>query len=347
MKVLKYDLRGKKGEIKLLPETLDDLWHLKYIIGEGDLVFALTQRRLDFSTDKARPEKMAKKTLRLGIRVSDVQFHKFSNWLRIRGIIEVGSDPGSYHTINLEAGTDISILKDEWGRDHLIRIDEAVKASNRPRVIIVTIEEGEAIIGILKQWGVEECFSILGEGGKEDGSRAAFFSEVASQLAHMSDTEAIVIAGPGFAKEDFQVFLKSSYPDMASKSILESTSSIGISGFQEVLRRGAIENVAKDMRLAEEARLIEDLMAEISKDGRATYGYSEVENAMNFGAIEALLVADETLRGYKDENRGVEDLLTGVEASRGKIVIFSTEFEPGKRLLSLGGIAAILRYKVE
>ncbi|MDY6959574.1 MAG: mRNA surveillance protein Pelota, partial [Halobacteriota archaeon] len=36
-----------------------------------------------------------------------------------------------------------------------------------------------------------------------------------------------------------------------------------------------------------------------------------------------------------------------VEASRGKIVIFSTEFEPGKRLLSLGGIAAILRYKVE
>jgi len=347
MKVLKYDLRGKKGEIKLLPETLDDLWHLKYIICEGDFVFALTQRRLDFATDKARPEKMAKKPVRLGIRVTEVQFHRFSNWLRVRGVIEVGSDIGSYHTINLEGGTNISILKDAWGRDHLLRIDEAVKASNRPRVLIVTIEEGEAIIGMLKQWGVEECFSILGEGGKEDGSRSAFFAEVASQLTHMSDTEAIVIAGPGFAKEDFQIFLKNSYPDMAKKSILESTSSIGISGFQEVLRRGAIEAVAKDMRLAEEARLIEDLMGEIAKDGRATYGYSEVENAMKCGAIETLLVADETLRGFKEEDRGVEDLLTGVEGSRGKIVVFSTEFEPGKRLISLGGIAAILRFKIE
>jgi len=34
----------------------------------------------------------------------------------------------------------------------------------------------------------------------------------------------------------------------------------------------------------------------------------------------------------------------GEEYKRGKVVIFSTEFEPGKRLNALGGIAALLRY---
>ncbi|MDY6965080.1 MAG: mRNA surveillance protein pelota [Halobacteriota archaeon] len=346
MKVLKRDLRGKKGEIKLLPGSLDDLWHLKYIIDEDDLVFALTYRRLDFATDKTRPEKMAKRPVRLGVRVSDVSFHKFSNWLRVHGVIESGPDLGSHHTINVEVGTELSIIKDSWRSDQLNRMDEAVKASNKPRVLIVTIEEGEADIGILKQWGIEECFSITGAGGKEDGSRSAFFGEVSVQLSHMPECEAIVIAGPGFAKEDFLKHLKDVYPDMAKKSILENTSSIGMSGFQEVLRRGAVEKVAKEMRLTEEAILIEELMEEIAKDGKATYGHAEVKNALDNGAIETLLIADETLRGLRNEEEGIEDLLTGVEKARGKVIVFSTEFEPGKRLTSLGGIAAILRFRV-
>jgi protein pelota len=35
-----------------------------------------------------------------------------------------------------------------------------------------------------------------------------------------------------------------------------------------------------------------------------------------------------------------------VEQAQGKVVVFSTEFEPGKKLDSLGGIAALLRFKV-
>ena len=35
----------KKGLVALLPETLDDLWHLSHIIAEGDEVFSKTTRR--------------------------------------------------------------------------------------------------------------------------------------------------------------------------------------------------------------------------------------------------------------------------------------------------------------
>jgi len=35
-----------------------------------------------------------------------------------------------------------------------------------------------------------------------------------------------------------------------------------------------------------------------------------------------------------------------VEHSQGSIVVFSTVFEPGQKLLALGGIAALLRFRI-
>jgi protein pelota len=35
-----------------------------------------------------------------------------------------------------------------------------------------------------------------------------------------------------------------------------------------------------------------------------------------------------------------------VEQAQGKVVVFSTAFEPGEKLHKLGGIAALLRFKV-
>src|SRR3990172_3771220 len=121
MKVLKKELRFSEGEISLVTESLDDLWHLKYILEPDDLVYAFTKRRIEGATDKLRPEKEAKRTVRLGINVEKVEFHKFSNRLRIHGTIVDGIDAGAYHTINVEEGTDISIIK-QWKSDQLERI---------------------------------------------------------------------------------------------------------------------------------------------------------------------------------------------------------------------------------
>lgn len=346
MKVLKRDLRGNKGELKLVCESLDDLWHLKYIIDKKDLVFALTYRAIDGATDKLRSSKLPKKPVYLGIIVEEVDFHKFSNRLRVHGIIEEGVDIGSHHTLNVETGTDLSIIKN-WTRDQLERIKEAVDASNQPQVIIVTIEDGEAIVGVLRQYGVEESFSIRATGGKDDLQRSNFFKDVSEQLNNVSESvQAIVIAGPGFIKEDFFKFFLGLYPKTAKKCILDSTSSIGVSGFQEVLRRGTIDKIANEMRISKEAKLIEELSEEIAKDGKAAYGYEEVKNALELGAIETMMILDETLRNFRYSDIDIDKFLINVEKARGKIIIFSSEFEPGKRLKALGGLAAILRFKV-
>lgn len=348
MRVTNRSLKGREGEISVTAETLDDLWHLKYIIEKGDLIFAVTKRKADSASDKIRPEKVEKIKVRLGIRVEEIEFHKFANRLRVHGMIEYGMDVGSFHTLNVEIGTNLSIIKEHWKNDQFQRIQDAEEASKRPKVVMVAIEEGDADIGFVHHYGIEIYSHIRQSSGKRETSlRNEFFKEVVEQLRNAVPEEAsIVIAGPGFTKEDFVKYFNEIEPAMASKALIEDTSMIGMSGFQEVLRRGAVDRIMQESRIARESALMEDLIREISIDGKSAYGLADVKNALNYGAVETLLVADETLREGREKGEDINKLLMKVEQAHGKVVVFSTEFEPGEKLHKLGGIAALLRFKV-
>lgn len=343
MRVLKKTLRDDEGEITLLPESLDDLWHLKHLIGPGNLVFAHTFRKVAAIADKARPEKMEKRPVRLGVSVESVEFHIYSNWLRVHGIIKSGIDIGSHHTLNIEVGTELSIIK-RWMPHQLQRIEEAVAESLRPKVVLALIEEGDATIGVLRQFGIQMASEIHMGSGKGSGEdiRGQFLQECADEIARTAGSDArVILAGPGFTKEDLKRVMDASYSELSSRIIMDDTSSIGRSGFQELLRRGAVGRVLEDSRLAQETKLIEDLFREIATEGKAAYGKEEVQNAINYGAVEHLLVLDELAR-----KRDTENLMRDAASARGKVVIFSSEFEPGDRLRSLGGVAALLRFKI-
>jgi protein pelota len=342
MKIIKKRLKAGEGEISLRAESQDDLWHLRHIIEPKDLVRAWTERKVEFATDKLRPEKFKREKVLLGVRAEEIEFHKFSARLRVRGKIEEGMDMGSYHTISVEPFGEISIIK-KWNSAQLDRINEAVRASAMPEVMIVTIEEGECIAGALRQWGIEQAFEISMPSGKKDGEskRTNFFHKILEHLRVHSKVDTIIVAGPGFTKEDFLKYAKEKDAALGKKIVLETVRSMGVSGFQEVLRRGAVDKIMKDLRVAREAKLIEVLMEEIAKGGKAAYGFESVEKAAQTGAVETLLVADEKLHSIDDA------LLKMVEKARGRVVVFSTEFEPGERLRKLGGVAALLKFKVD
>ncbi len=346
MRVTNRNLRGREGEISVTAETLDDLWHLKYIIETGDLVFALTKRKADAASDKLRPEKIEKKNFRLGLRIDGLEFHRFSNRLRVHGVIEHGMDIGQHHTFNVEEGTNLSIIK-TWKKDQLERIDEAEASSKRPKVVLVAVEEGDADIGLVRHYGIEMYSHISQSSGKGDVSlRDVFFHEIVDQLVNAaSASEAIVVSGPGFTKEDFMKYLQAKQPELASRALVEDTSSIGMSGFQEVLRRGAVDRITEESRIARESVLMEELLREIATSGKVAYGIDEVMVAQDYGSISTLLIADEFLREEREKGR-IDSFLQSVEHSQGRIVIFSTIFEPGHKLLALGGIAALLRFKI-
>ena len=102
------------------------------------------------------------------------------------------------------------------------------------------------------------------------------------------------------------------------------------------------------MRIAEEAEVMEEVLSRLGKDRMdVTYGFDEVKNASTIGAVDKLLIADVTLREAPDDKRTLlEELMRNVEEKRGKIIVLSEEHEAGAKLLSLGGVAALLRFPI-
>ncbi|MDD1716180.1 MAG: mRNA surveillance protein pelota [Methanolinea sp.] len=335
------ELQRSFGEARLFPESVDDLWHLEHLISPGDLVFATTLRTVESAQDKIRPEKPEKKPVRLGIRVERVELHKFANRLRLTGMIEQGMDTGAHHTLNIEPGYEISVIK-RWRPLELERIERAVKASVHEVVHILTIEEGEAELFRMRQYGPEGVVTLVTGSGKgaETDSKPAFFERIAGYLTELKGP--LVIAGPGFVKDDFARFLHSHLPDVSARSLVLETRRIGAGAVQEVIGLGVLERVHQDVQLGKEVRLLEELLLRISKDLPVAYGRGEVQKAIDFGAVEELMVSDSLIR-----DEAIVHLLDRAELQNAKIVILSSSFNPGAQLEALGGVAALLRYRIQ
>ena len=152
----------------------------------------------------------------------------------------------------------------------------------------------------------------------------------------------IVIAGPGFVKNDFYDYLKDSHKDLAKISIIEPTGSGGRNGISEVLKKGTVEKLTSENRVALEMGAIDNLLSEIGRNSsKIVYGAKETKNAINLGAVSQLLILDTKVAS---ENMG--ELMDMVENMRGEVMVVSSEHEGGKQLESLGGMAAILRYEI-
>ncbi len=341
MKAEVREMRNRFGEIRLFPETLDDIWHLSHLVGPGDLVFATTFRSVEAATDKLRPEKVEKRPVRLGIRVEKVEFHQHTNRLRIAGVIESGVDVTAHHTLNVEPGFEISVVK-RWRSFDCERVRRAVDASAYGVVHVVSVEEGEAQIYRLRQFGPEWVTTVAAGSSKgaETGTRSALFDKTLEALAAV--TGPLVVAGPGVVKDDFANYVKASASDLAGRMLVVETRRIGRGAVQEVIGQGILERLLGDLHLAREVRLMDEVLHRIATEGPVAYGIHEVRKAVGYGAAETVLISDTLLR---------DEAATGVvrEAERvnASVVVLSTEFEPGERLSALGGAAALLRYRLE
>ena len=103
----------------------------------------------------------------------------------------------------------------------------------------------------------------------------------------------------------------------------------------------SLEKLSGDLQLAREVTCLDELMRRIGKDEPVAYGIQAVRDATGCGAVQTLLVADTLLRDPE-----AADTIRKAEEMRSEVVVFSSRFEPGERLIGLGGIAALLRYAI-
>lgn len=340
MQILKTDLRH--GLIRVKTENPDDLWHLEKMLEKGDLVTSRTLRKTTIKRG-SEVDSGDRKPVTLTIRMEKSDYHKDIHVLRLSGPITEGPEDiqiASYHTLSVDTDTVLTIQKPKWKSYHLDRLKKA--RQKKPLLFICSLDREEAEFAGLTESGIEWTGSVQARktgqkvGKQERGQE--YYQEILSTLEKKTGYEAIVLAGPGFEKDNLLKFIQGKNPELARKILLEKTSSSGRRGIQEVIQTSA-NRLLKDTRVAKETVLVEGLLMEAGRDGPVVYGKKETEKALKMGAIERLLVSEEKIHDY-------ERLLDEAESLRTEIVIISTEHESGEKFLAIGGIGGFLRFKI-
>ena len=352
MKIINQDT--KEGIVEVVPQTLDDLWHLSHIVEVGDNASSKTTRRIQDNTgDKLRSDRGVKKTFYLGLDIENISFHLFTGKLRLTGVITRGPEDliplGSHHTLEVKLNTPLTIKKEKWPKWAIKRLNQAIDASKKLSALIIVLEDDTATIGLMRQFGIEYYGPIKGNvSGKRilDKNRqkniVQFYEKVIESIEKFDYIENIIIAGAGFVKNDFYDYIKDKHKDLAKIAIIESTGSGGRVGISEVLKKGTVEKLTSENRVALEMMAVDNLLSQIGKNSsKIAYGLKETTNAINLGAVSELLILDTKVAS---ENMG--DLMDMVENMKGEVLVISSEHEGGKQLESLGGMAAILRYEI-
>ena len=352
MKVESVDRKGLS--LRIVVENDDDLWHLSRLIEKGDRVTALTERREQSSDERLRPTREKKKKMLLTLRIEEVEFHDFSDRLRLLGIIEKGpQDIGSYHTFNVKKGSILTLFKENWTASHRKIVENAKKSGRQKPLLFVSMDMDEALVAVTRSYGIEEIAKIDSErSGKQFRGKEgeiSFFQKIVDVLNTLPEDATVIITGPGFIKEGFYRYLKEKHPAIFKRSTVLSSSQAGLTGINEVLKKGGVLPKSREVIVQFEMERVEDFLAEVGRDSSlVNYGLETVRGLARQGAVEELLVCDTLLREMKKEKgEEINDLMETVEELGGKVHIISGSHEGGKLLMAFGGVAAFLRYKVE
>jgi protein pelota len=348
MKILSKDLRH--GLVKVQVDSLDDLWYLSHVIDVNDHVSGKTLRKIKIGEEPNI--KVVRKPVFLKIKVEKVDFVPETSSLRVLGTVTEGPEDvskGSHHSFGFELNDSFTIFKSQWLRFQLDKLEEAAKPKSN--VLILVLDRDSASFALLKGSGYSLLSSLSGDVAKKDVEQQVkgnFFDAVAKSLGQYVDRYSpgsIVVGSPGFWKQEFS---KSLSDELKEKIVFATCSSVGESGINELLKRDEVKSALKQDRITKEISAIESLLAEIHKEGNVVYGLKETELAAESGAVERLFVSDGFLQALRqgEEYAKIDSLMRLVERTKGGILIISSDHEGGRKLDGLGGVAALLRFKI-
>ena len=318
MRVIKKDM--KHGVMVLKVEDSDDLWHLDHVLSAGDVVKTRTMRKVAV---KAGGE----------FRLSEKKPMVLAVSLEKKGFVEGPPETklSSYHTMEVEPGTVLTVWKKSWGPAVMKRISDS--GTRQPKVLLCIMDREEADIAAVSGTGIK----ILGHIECDDPEdRDAYHSDVLKFLSGQEGFGSVVVAGPGFEAGNFIKYARASgkLPNL----LLESASHTGINGINEVMKRSG-DRILRETRIGKESSLVEEVLSRISSGGLVEYGSAEVGKAIDSGAVETLIVSREKLSEF-------EGLMERCERMRGDVRLVTADHQAGEQFLHLGGIAALLRFRI-
>ena len=350
MRIIHKDL--KKGEIKILVENKNDIWYLSTIIDNGDSISGKTIRKIKLGESADRNAKIVKKAIYIKILAEKIDYSP--ELLKVGGKITEGPEDvarGSYHSFNIAERTTITITKERWLKYQLDRIEEACEEADSP-IIMCVFDREEAYFAKLRKGGFDILSGIKGNVAKkadESIKGSNFYAQIITQLKEYAEryrSNHIIVASPSFWKDELMKELKDE--SLRKKMILATCSSVDKTSFNEIMKRDEVKSALKSERFAREINVVEDLLQGVAKGELAAYGIEEVKKAVDAGAASILMITDSLIRKSREEENYdvIEEMLKNVESMKGEVYIISGEHEGGQKLDGIGGIGALLRYRI-
>ena len=348
MKIIAY--LQDEGKLKVAPQSLEDLWYLSRVVEPGDQAEGRSWRRFK-SQGTERASSGEKKPVTVRLKLEGVEFAQNSNKLRFTGPILSGHPEefvqlGEFHTLDAEIGDTLTVYK-TLSPLHKKLLNEAKARSKHFKTVIVAIDDEKCIMGLLETTGLKVVFEAGNHASKRDpesyeAHTKKFYSEIIDAVK-THDCKYLVVAGPGFERENFVKYLKEKNAEIAKKASMEHASSAEKTAILELLKKGLLEKIIGKQKLSQEFELLEKLKASLGRnDFMACYGEKEVHEAIEMNAVEKLLVLDEAVRKHKK----ISDLMERADEKGAEIVIFDSHDDAGKEFEDFK-IAALLRFKTK
>lgn len=220
-------------------------------------------------------------------------------------------------------------------------------------------------------------FERVIEGMAKDFYKKA--GEVANrEFKKIKELKGILVGGPGPTKDEF---LAEEYLHTNLQNKIIGTLDIGYTGetgLEELVNKS--KDILSEAEVTKEKQLVKKFMRQLSKDtGLGGYGEEEIRDAIRKGAVELLLLSEKldkkrivlkctncdhieertakevpeltcdqcgSAMELESEKDLIEDLAEKAEGIGAQVELISDETKEGKQLWGMGGIAAVLRFKV-
>jgi len=203
--------------------------------------------------------------------------------------------------------------------------------------------------------------------------------EIASQIfLQERDLKGVLIGGPAGVKEQFAKGDFLNYQIKQKVIGVVDTGYTGVEGLYELIERG--KDKLREASIIKEKNLLNNFFLHLKKDdGLAVYGLKEVERALEYGAVDTLIISEGfklfrfSLRcnacGFRKqvmkrevttencpkcgsemiiekEVDVVEEIIKKAESFGSKVEFVSVETVEGAQFKELGGIGGILRFRI-
>jgi len=369
MKLLKksFDKDGK-GEANLIPEESEDLWHLYNLVLPGDTVKAMTWRKVmkEGSTGTVQTET---KKFQISIEVKSVEYDSAGDVIRFAGRNCEENQwvkMGAHHTVETTINSKLEIGKERWDFMFLRSLDEACDVHKTAEVAIVLMEAGVANFHLLTALLAKDVHRISVQLPKKrvtttgyDKAVVRFFDQVYAGVKDHIDLElvkCVVLAGPGFVKDDFLTYMLQKATSTGETRILQKksifvaarASCVHRQALKELLADDQVQKSISNTKAAEHVRALESFyqMVKVEPE-RVSYGPKQVALAVEKGAVHTLMVVDSIFRSANlSLRRQYVDMTETVRESGASVHVFSSQHVSGEQLKQLSGVAAVLRWPV-